>query len=373
MDKLFDIFNSKHDKNSNIYKNALNAQNKRIVFDHLDMCATYFKNIRIEEVHYTKKKNKKSKTANTKKMIIRLIDSRSKTGVQGFIVDIDSLKAIYSLYVEELVSFQYIPTYNLQQDVIEMFFGKIRACGGYNNNPNVHQFMGAYRKLLCKIKIEPPKYGNCQYFELRLPDNQHYSDVYFVSSSKRKVDRNNFDELFEAQKDAIIEEVIHLEAIVACEPLIDVTTNFSIATIAAKIELKILNCPRFYCNDCRTVFEKNDKINEIDSSAFPYKPCASTYEICKHVEKFMKVYDINDPKFEFKVLYCLIMRTIDIDSIYKSSNFACSIDHKYQFLKCIVCEYMSIKCTFISKSITLEQHEKIFRQHLNRMILFSGQ
>lgn len=302
-----------------------------------------------------------------------MIDSKSKTGFQGFLVDIDSSKAMYNLYVEELRLFQYIPTYNLQQDIIEMFFGKIRACGGYNNNPNVHQFMGAYRKLLCNIKIEPPRYGNCQYFELRLPENQYHSDVYFVSSRKPKLDKNYFDEIFEAQRDAIIQEVVNLEAVEACEPLIDITKNFSIASIAAKIELKIMNCPRFYCNSCRTVFEKNDKMNQFESSALPYKPCASTYEICKHVEKFMKAYDINDPKFEFKVIYCLIMRTIDINSIFKKLNFACSIDHKYQFLKCIVCEYMSIKCAFISKNITLEQHEKIFRQHLNRMILFSGQ
>lgn len=61
--------------------------------------------------------------------------------------------------------------YFLLQDVLEMFFGKIRACGGFNNNPNVYQFKGAYRKLLANIKISNSEYANCRLFESTLPSN----------------------------------------------------------------------------------------------------------------------------------------------------------------------------------------------------------
>ena len=42
---------------------------------------------------------------------------------------------------------------------MELFFGAIRASGGSNNNPNVRQFIGAYKTLLLQ-NIQGGK-GNC--------------------------------------------------------------------------------------------------------------------------------------------------------------------------------------------------------------------
>lgn len=91
---------------------------------------------------------------------------------------------MFTELIEEKSLLTFLPTYYILQDVIEMFFGKIRACGGFNNNPNVHQFKGAYRKLQANIKVQPSKLGNCRYFDNDLPNNLNFSDIYFVSSRR---------------------------------------------------------------------------------------------------------------------------------------------------------------------------------------------
>lgn len=44
---LFDIFNSKNMNNNNIFKRALNPQNKRVIFDYFEQCIKYFKSFKV--------------------------------------------------------------------------------------------------------------------------------------------------------------------------------------------------------------------------------------------------------------------------------------------------------------------------------------
>lgn len=67
----------------------------------------------------------------------------------GFITSIISISAITcDLLSKAQNPFKYVLTYKFSQDHIELFFNSIRACGGYNNNPNVCQFKWSLRKLL---------------------------------------------------------------------------------------------------------------------------------------------------------------------------------------------------------------------------------
>ena len=45
----------------------------------------------------------------------------------------------------------YVLTYKMSQDHIELFFGLVRSKLGCNNNPNVVEFKRIYRKLLCGV------------------------------------------------------------------------------------------------------------------------------------------------------------------------------------------------------------------------------
>lgn len=289
-----------------------------------------------------------------------------------------SLKLMFDEFVTNEGVLESISTYYLQQDVLEMFFGKIRARCGYNNNPNVDQFKGTYRRLLGNLEIISSPFSNCRVIDDKLPEDVHYSDIYFVSSERRKTTFTDIRDLYNQQKDDILDEVARLDGLKECNPLLDSTTKYSIFHIASQIEKKIMFTPSFYCNSCPLVFDENDNYELIGLNSLESPPCQSTFKICENAEKYFKIHNIQHTKktFDFKVLYCLIFRTLNFDELFSNSAFDCGghgRDHKYQFIKCIVGEYISLRATQLSKDVTLEQYKEIFRRRLNRLIINSGQ
>jgi len=51
--------------------------------------------------------------------------------------------------------------YKISQDHLELIFGNIRSCGGYNNNPTVQQFKSVFKKLIIHTEIKEGNTGNC--------------------------------------------------------------------------------------------------------------------------------------------------------------------------------------------------------------------
>lgn len=104
MDKLFNVFNSRQLDDKNIFKRALSASNKRIIFDFLTECIEFFKTLKIQgEVSVrrkskAKKANKTKKTGyiikKTKKMIL-LLKSKNKCSFRGFIIGAHSIMRMY--------------------------------------------------------------------------------------------------------------------------------------------------------------------------------------------------------------------------------------------------------------------------------------
>lgn len=320
MNTLFDIFNTRHTQNENIFKKAMSPGNKRIVFNYFQSCIDYFKALKLEDV--SKGKSKKVK-------VVSLVTSRRRTAFRGFIIDMNSVMLMYEKFVEQESVLNTLPTYYLLQDVIKIFFGKIRANCGYNNNPNVNQFKGAYRKIQGNLNIKPSDTGNCRLFDKSLPNNFLYSDVYFVSSKRSTIEPIDTEELFEQQKNDILTEVAILDQVESCNSLLDTATQISTLHIVAMIEKKISTCPQFYCTFCQTVLQKNEKIDPIDSTLLDWIPCKSTLSICKNAERYFKLYDVRSnskPRYDFKVLYCLIFRSLDFNALYVNSKFECDIE-----------------------------------------------
>jgi len=74
---------------------------------------------------------------------------------------IDSVTALFKrLVLQPQPSLKYLLTYKLSQDFLELFFGCIRAKGGFNNNPTARQFVASYKRLLVRHEIETTT-GNC--------------------------------------------------------------------------------------------------------------------------------------------------------------------------------------------------------------------
>ena len=81
----------------------------------------------------------------------------------------------------------FLPVFRMSQDPLELFFGCIRASLGFNNNPTVQQFMGAYKKLCAGALLKTGRGSNCLWdgqlkcldsLEKHVPDvSENYTDV----------------------------------------------------------------------------------------------------------------------------------------------------------------------------------------------------
>lgn len=201
MNTLFDVFNTRGSTNPDIFEQALSQLNNRVVFDFFDKVANYLKCLWIEDAN----KNTRTKPAKPiKPKKVPILASRRKTAFRGYIINMFSLKLMFDQFIKNDGVLESLSTYYLQQDALEMFFGKIRARGGFNNNPNVDQFKGAYRRLLANLKIVSSTFGNCRPIDDKLPEDVHYSNIFFVSSNRRKTDFSDIQEIYETQKDDIL-------------------------------------------------------------------------------------------------------------------------------------------------------------------------
>lgn len=377
IDKLFNIFNSKVTRNSNIFKCALNKHNKQEIFQFLDECSTYLKSLKLN----------KTVTRKGRQNIVKafIVDTQNHTGFRGFIINIMVFKLMYMEYIEEKSLLENISAYAFSQDHVEIFFSKIRARNGHNDNPNVLQFKGAFRRLLCNLELKVPEKSNCQMFESGLQgqsDWSTHSNIYFTSSRRPKLDILNdiqFQRNFTSQYEELLEKRVELEGIQNEEHLIDGLGGASIAYAAKTIEEKI-ESKKFYCDECKYVFCENERLADCTFFLIPSKrPCVSTYNICKIVDRYLTIHhkdkpnSMNSEKYDFNVLYYMIFQDINFEKMYEKTDFSNHIEHRYHLIKCIIREYISIKTTQISKEITLGAYETLLRKRLTKWIHFCGQ
>lgn len=386
MDKLFDIFNTRSNRNENIYKRALSEENKRIIFDFLENCIAYFKSLKMMVTRKRKRGNFEEK--------VNVLKSINNTPIIGFLMDMVNLRAFYEEYVEDAAVLKDIKTYSFSQDHIEIFHAKIRSRNGHNSNPNSVQYKGAYRRLACNMEVKAPESSNCIVLDENHSSFSLHSNVYFISSRRPKLDILN-DESFVrnlmCQEEQILNELEELEDVAgmeSCSSLHDGIAGASIAYAARLIEKKIER-QEFYCECCKFVFLQNDKLTDGTFLIEAKRPCASTFVICKIADKYIRLHkpkyfgidgvDMRDleenehTEKDFRVLYYLIFKEIDFDRIYENSDFKNHEPHKFHLVKCIVKEYIRMKTSHTSKQITLSQYDKLLRTKLTRWIHFSGQ
>lgn len=91
-----------------------------------------------------------------------LVQSRRKAGFLGFYNAVISVLHIYDKYVKaEKPELNYLLTYKLSQDHLELFFCAIRSRGGWCPNPTAAQFVNAFKQLLIHHEISNST-GNVQ-------------------------------------------------------------------------------------------------------------------------------------------------------------------------------------------------------------------
>lgn len=103
--KLFNIFNSKSIGNNNVFKDTVNPNNVDAIFTFFNQAKPYILGLKM--------KNKNDK-------LVKIVQSKVRTGFAGFIINMQSLRYIFDQFVMEM-QLKSIPTYNLCQDPLEIF------------------------------------------------------------------------------------------------------------------------------------------------------------------------------------------------------------------------------------------------------------
>ena len=140
-DHLFDVLNSRNPLARN-FKAPIRKSNYEYTKRFLDEATEYIRNLKGPDGQ-------------------SILTSKRKTGFLGFLLCIDAVVGL----AEDLVNVEnpvlkYLLTYKMSQDHLELFFGAVRASGGWNNNPTTRQFIAAYKQLLMRHNIEGGR-GNC--------------------------------------------------------------------------------------------------------------------------------------------------------------------------------------------------------------------
>lgn len=165
---LFDICNSTDSSKANPLKNPMSPENSEQIFRVFEDAVIYIKGL--QTIEYRKK--------------TKLCNTQSRTGFQGYLVNIESLVELYNdkLVVDRELMGK-LATHSMSQDHLEILFGKVRSLNGYNNNPTCQQFNAALSKIMANTTLLYSKLGNCTVLNSNSVCNP-YSNISFITSRR---------------------------------------------------------------------------------------------------------------------------------------------------------------------------------------------
>ena len=91
---------------------------------------------------------------------VSVFQSKRKAAFTGWVNDFAVVEIFFDMYVRPSI-LSFILTYKMIQDPLEIFFGSIRSSLGFNNNPTVTQFAGAYRNNCSGVILKSGEGSNC--------------------------------------------------------------------------------------------------------------------------------------------------------------------------------------------------------------------
>lgn len=349
---LFDISNSTDcAEKENPLKNPMSEKNAQQISQVFQIASEYIRGLQMIE--------------NGKKVM--LCKSLSKTGFQGFLINMECLANMFNEIVIEKKLMASIPTHTMSQDHLENLFGKVRALNGFNNNPTCQQFHGAMRKIMANTAIMCSKKGNCADFSLDSVYNP-YSDIGSVTS-RRATKNNNFGSNFsELELETFTNELATIQDMESVNHFTD-SSDYTVSHIAGMIELQISNSERFSCDLCKLVLKNSGKIHRpFLKNIFSTIPCQSTVEICSTSDHFIKI-EVLKGQFKQNVIHHAIMRSLDHVNLYSDADFSTHSEHKFFLIQHIVNEYVRIKGVLLAKKYTFKENQISMRQKLSKLIL----
>lgn len=355
-DTAFDVFNCDKEIESIVHKTPINALTKQIVFSFLDDFIEYIDGLSLNGKKVTK--------------------TGRKVPFVGFKNNSIALKMIY----EELVetgSIGKINTTDLQQDLLESFFGRMRSRGGNNSNPTQEQFIGNFRRILLNRELTSSTLSNCiDKLQILHVSSGQISQVKSDSNFIMQINERRGEDKTEDDQEEFVLENSQKEQIVSSAH-VENTETLGVANLAGLIEASHHRNKKISCSDCATVFELNYKINAdiFIKNKNNVLPCKSTYEICNVGRIVMSKYfnSVHVSHFNYDKLFSMMKSALNFDHLFIQTSFEHCIDHKRFIIDSIIDEMVRIRCTSIARTLTLQQQIKFVRSAKTHDIHFAGQ
>lgn len=349
---LFDIFNAKHSDSTSKFRRGLSSDSATEIFDFLNYASDYIKSLRIGWRN--------------------VVQSRIQVGFIGFLVNIEALKILYNQYILT-GNIDIVHSFYLGQDLLESFFGRIRARHGRNDNPTVTQFCAAFRALLVNLECTASNVANCKdaLNILTIPSTSKPPNSVLQTFSTTTNSQINIDSDDDTYNDLELNQMIENHSPIQSPHQFEQNNleNATIAYFTGIIEKKIQG-GRFECDEgeCNSIFERNEEIdsNMVDTK-FTQKPCLSSFRICQIVHKLFGEHS-KKVDFNYKKMLDQIKQKIPFNDLYPETDFAHDIGHKVYFVNYFIDEYVRHYGHYLAKHYTLEQHQWLLRQKLHKQI-----
>ena len=329
---------------------------------------------------------------------VPLLAHRRKTFVVGFILALSSVRKIaMQLLARPQNSLQYLLTYKMSQDHLELLFACIRGKNGFNNNPNVIQFKSTLRKLLLKNAITSSKYANCMTFE------ESCSPIFSLKWSKTRAPLINHRPMIDkAEDDAEIKALcLNLESYNLSEYQ-DAILGYISGYLVRKLTDRI-TCS--YCAEA-LIQEKisRDDHNYSIKKSLPYlaliqvkdrggliTPSAGVVTVVRQAEKLFRAavcgFNSLNPKISIKdhlsqnLCESIYEKVISYDLFPSLRNHDDDFEigyedlHSVQLIKKIIKEFFTIRFLTYGQHYTktvIQKHKIGYRQQSNKLVLFSN-
>lgn len=299
-------------------------------------------------------------------------------GFAGLLINIESTIGIWEHYAQNGDKREFC-TFKYSQDHLEQYFSLVRSSLGCNYNPNVHQFMSAYRKLLfCTPFLSSIVKTNCF---VEFP--QQLLEVSSQASSipQHLIQRNTVLQAREIEIEADFNTFINIEL----EPYDKHKFALQASMVEAEIKKKYKAQTASACQDCLSIFGENLRMfdelvaKKLERGDIAAQPCFSTMHIILACEGVNDLLQSNAQIDYINVAKTIITQCLDIDFLFETSQFEshsknrienCPFSHKENFILDVVMTFLHMKSKEMCAKITLEEQEeqrKRRKQRRNRI------
>lgn len=376
---LFDVLNSRNLYSSG-YKVPLQNKNANEVIQFLKETETYIKSLKLADG-------------------LSLLKSNRKTGFLGFLICIHSLQKMYEHFVagpDPLLNF--IMSFKMSQDHIELFFGRVRSMGGCNNNPTSRQFTAAYKKLLVNNDIQDVLRGNSlplASVPILTASSNYLTNVNLSTPSAKVINAtlaknrvlDNECEFTSSADDDDNDDYIYIPN----KAHLSSCSNNIVAYIAGFVVYKLKNS--LHCEVCVDALSSSSDSNmysliKLKSKGNLIFPSDDVIEICVSCEKLFRqeiaVVKNSEMILSRKESWKLVHSVLDYCTSKKI--FANLSEHMYEshplenhmllLIRSVAEKYLQVRYTYAGKHFTEKLQTKIrvkSRQTYTKLILFSGQ